>query len=45
MYARVQIVDEVDKDTSAYYVMLATATKKVLSHGLSVLGIASPVRM
>lgn len=45
MYARVQIVDENNKDESRYYVMLAQATKNILAHGLSVLGIVSPVRM
>ena len=45
LYARVQIVDENDKDASSYYVMLATATKNVLAHGLQVLGIKAPDRM
>ena len=45
MYARVQIVDENDKDTSMYYVMLATATRNILAHGLNVLGIKAPKRM
>ena len=45
MYARVQIVEKEDKDTSAYYVMLATATKDILAHGLSTLGIKAPTRM
>lgn len=45
LYARVQIINENDKDTSAYYVMLASATKTVLAHGLYVLGIKAPERM
>lgn len=45
MYARVQIVNENNKDTSMYYVMLATATKNILAHGLTVLGIKAPERM
>jgi arginyl-tRNA synthetase len=45
MYARVQIVNENDKDTSMYYVMLASATKNILAHGLTVLGIKAPTRM
>jgi arginyl-tRNA synthetase len=45
MYARVQIVNMDNKDTSAYYVMLATATKNILAHGLYVLGIKAPERM
>jgi arginyl-tRNA synthetase len=38
MYGRVQILDENDKEKSAYYVMLAT-------HGLYTLGIKAPERM
>jgi arginyl-tRNA synthetase len=45
MYARAQIVDENNKDTSSYYVMLAQATKNILAHGLHVLGIVAPERM
>lgn len=45
LYARIQIVDENDKDTSSYYVMLATATKTILAHGLHTLGIKAPERM
>jgi arginyl-tRNA synthetase len=45
VYGRVQIVNSEDKDTSMYYVMLTQATKNILFHGLSVLGIASPERM
>jgi arginyl-tRNA synthetase len=45
MYARVQIVNADDKDTSSYYVMLAAATKNVLVHGLTILGIKAPERM
>ncbi len=45
LYARVQIVDESDKDKSSYYVMLANATKKILAHGLHTLGIQAPERM
>lgn len=45
MYARTQIIDETNKDQSSYYVMLSTATKNILAHGLNVLGIVAPVRM
>ena len=45
MYARVQIINAGDKDTSSYYVMLATATRNILAHGLNVLGIKAPRRM
>jgi arginyl-tRNA synthetase len=45
MYGRVQILDENDKEKSAYYVMLATATKNILAHGLYTLGIKAPERM
>lgn len=45
MYGRVQIVDENNKERSAYYVMLATAVKNILAHGLSTLGIVAPSRM
>lgn len=45
LYARVQIVNEENKDESRYYVMLATATKHILAHGLHTLGIVSPIRM
>jgi arginyl-tRNA synthetase len=45
MYARVQIVDENNKDESRYYVMLAQATKNILAHGLNILGIKAPKRM
>jgi arginyl-tRNA synthetase len=45
MYARVQIVDVTHKDESMYYVMLAQATRNILSHGLYVLGIKAPERM
>lgn len=45
MYARVHIVDESNRENSAYYVMLSKATKNVLSHGLHVLGIVAPERM
>lgn len=45
MYGRQQIVDEAQKEKSAYYVMLARATKNILAHGLQTLGIVSPERM
>jgi arginyl-tRNA synthetase len=45
MYGRVQIVDENNKETSAYYCMLAQAVKNILAHGLSTLGIVAPERM
>lgn len=45
MYARVQIVNDNDKDGSMYYCMLAAATKNILSHGLTTLGIVTPERM
>lgn len=45
MYARVQIINAEDKDTSAYYLMLVAATKNILAHGLHVLGIVAPKRM
>ncbi len=45
MYARVQIIDENDKDKSSYYIMLAQATKNILAHGLHILGIVAPERM
>lgn len=45
MYARMQIVDEANKDVSSYYVMLSAATKNILSHGLHTLGIKAPERM
>jgi arginyl-tRNA synthetase len=45
MYGRVQIVDESNKEKSAYYCMLATAVKNILAHGLSTLGIVAPKRM
>ena len=45
MYGRTQIVDVNNKEGSAYYVMLATATQKILSHGLHTLGIKAPERM
>lgn len=45
MYSRVQIVNVENKDESMYYLMLTKATKEVLSHGLSVLGINAPNRM
>jgi len=45
MYGRTQIVDVNNKESSAYYVMLATATQKILSHGLHTLGIKAPERM
>jgi arginyl-tRNA synthetase len=44
MYARQQIVGE-NKETSAYYVMLSQATRNILAHGLSALGIVAPERM
>ena len=44
MYGRQQIIGE-NKETSAYYVMLATATKNILAHGLYTLGIVAPERM
>lgn len=44
MYGRQQIIGE-DKEKSAYYVMLATATKNILAHGLYTLGIVAPSRM
>jgi len=45
MYARQQIIDDSNKEKSAYYVMLAQATKNILAHGLSTLGIVAPQRM
>lgn len=45
MYGRQQVVDETNKEKSAYYVMLATATKNILAHGLYTLGIVAPERM
>jgi arginyl-tRNA synthetase len=45
LYGRKQIVDENDKEASGYYVMLATATRNILAHGLHALGIAAPQRM
>jgi len=45
MYGRTQIVDANNKEGSAYYVMLATATQKILAHGLHTLGIKAPERM
>jgi arginyl-tRNA synthetase len=44
MYGRQQIVGE-NKETSAYYVMLSQATRNILAHGLSTLGIVAPERM
>lgn len=44
MYGRQQIVSD-DKEGSAYYVMLATATRNILAHGLYTLGIVAPPRM
>lgn len=44
MYGRQQIIGE-DKEKSAYYVMLAQATKNILAHGLYTLGIVAPERM
>jgi arginyl-tRNA synthetase len=45
MYARVQIVSADEKESSGYYVMLTQATKHILAHGLTVLGIKAPERM
>lgn len=45
LYGRQQIVDENDKETSAYYVMLTQAVKNILAHGLRTLGIKAPERM
>ena len=45
MYGRQQIVDENNKEKSAYYVMLSQAVKNILAHGLNTLGIKAPVRM
>jgi arginyl-tRNA synthetase len=45
MYARVQIVNEDEKEKSAYYLALARATKNILNHGLTTLGIVAPERM
>lgn len=45
MYARTQMIDETNKDQSSYYVMLSTATKHILAHGLYVLSIKAPERM
>lgn len=45
VYGRQQFVDENNKDTSAYYVMLAQATKNILAHGLHILGISAPTKM
>jgi arginyl-tRNA synthetase len=44
LYGRVQIVGE-NKETSAYYVLLAQAARNVIAHGLSTLGIVAPERM
>jgi arginyl-tRNA synthetase len=45
MYGRQQIVDEENKEKSAYYCMLAQAVKNILAHGLHTLGIVAPERM
>lgn len=45
LYGRVQIVNEEDKEGSAYYVMLAQAVRNILAHGLYTLGIVAPERM
>lgn len=45
MYGRQQIVDEENKEKSAYYVMLSQAVKNILAHGLHTLGIVAPERM
>jgi arginyl-tRNA synthetase len=45
MYGRQQIVDENEKEKSAYYVMLSQAVKNILAHGLHTLGISAPERM
>lgn len=45
MYGRQQIVDEENKEKSAYYVMLSQAVKNILAHGLHTLGIIAPERM
>jgi arginyl-tRNA synthetase len=45
MYGRIQIIDESDKEKSAYYVMLSQAVKNILAHGLYTLGIKAPERM
>ncbi len=44
MYGREQIIRD-DKELSAYYMMLTQATKNILGHGLSTLGIVAPERM
>lgn len=44
MYGRQQIIQD-DEEVSAYYVMLSQATKNILAHGLSTLGIVAPERM
>lgn len=45
LYGRVQIVDENNKEASAYYVMLSQAVRNILAHGLYTLGIVAPERM
>ena len=45
VYGRVQIVNENNKEGSAYYVMLTLAVKNILNHGLNTLGIVAPERM
>ena len=45
VYGRVQIINENDKEGSAYYVMLTRASKNILYHGLNTLGIVAAERM
>ena len=40
-----ELLNENDKDGSAYYVMLTLAVKNILNHGLNTLGIVAPERM
>ena len=44
-YAQNQIVDETNKDRSAYRVALTQAVARVLKNGLWILGIAVPEKM
>lgn len=45
LYSRQQIVDENNKEKSAYYCMLSLAVKNILAHGLHILGIKAPESM
>ena len=45
LYGRAQIIDENNKDGSAYYIMITKSVKNILAHGLHTLGIVAPERM